>query len=69
MGRCGLVGIVVALFEEVCITVGVGFEVSSAQATSSEKDHFLLPASRLPFQHHVYLHATMSHHDGNGLNL
>ena len=58
----------VTLLEEVC------FEVSYAQATSTETDYFLLPSSQnvgLSATSLVtcLLHAAMLHHDDNGLSL
>lgn len=62
----------VALLEEL-YHCGVGFEVSYAQATPSEIDHFLLPARCRPLSSFSSptsaCSTTMSHHDDNGLNL
>ena len=72
--RCGLVGVGVALLEEVC-HCGGGFEISCAQGTPRVTHSLLLPldqavellapspASCLPARHHT------SYHDENGLNL
>jgi hypothetical protein len=61
--KCGLVGVVVALLEEVC-HCGWAFEVSNAQTQPSLHTLFLLPAGpdvefSATLQHHVCLHATI----------
>ena len=61
----------VALLEEVCHRGGGLCGFMYAQAMHSETDHFLLPAiCRTPYLSNlVCLHAAMSHHDDNRLNL
>ena len=56
-----------------CITVRVAFEISFVQ--DAAQCFIPLPVackmedSQLLLQYHVYLHAAMSHHDDNELNL
>ena len=67
------VGVGVALLKEECHCRGGPRGLIYAQETPSVSDHFLLPSQDVEFlatsQHHVCQHATISHHDDNGLNL
>ena len=69
--RYGLVELGVALCWRKCITVWMGFEVSYAQATPSGTQFtscylwIKMQNTQLLLQHHVFLHASMSHHDDN----
>lgn len=54
--------------EEVYHDRGEFWSLLYAQATTSEKDYFLLLVQDVELQQHTCLHA-MLHHDDNGLNL
>ena len=52
-----------ALLGKLCHWGGGLRGLIDAQAMSSGSDHLLLPVNQLLFQHHICLHAAMSHHE------
>ena len=63
-----------ALLEEVCHCVRVGFEVSYAQAMPRVTHScfcclWIKVENSQLLQHHICLHSAISHHDDDGLNL
>ena len=55
-------------YRKKCVTVGVGFEVSFAQALLRVMHSSLAVAFRSRYRTHICLHTTISYHGDNGLN-